>query len=226
MGNPLAVGISLVWGVGPAGGRTSSPGTPLCWDRLSHESLPVESEPDLLRDVKRPGQPADRMDRGDLQSPGPAHVGEGSPPTGSGASAALAAGPAYQLKIGGDPVERLPAAMPKTISAVDQLLRSACPPDTRRQTGDLMMTLAAMECHASLGGSAVMLPALLRDLVIITAKLAGRTWLEANADLTAAFTALQVTLEPPPLPELDQILARVLADRFHLPSQPEQPKPY
>jgi hypothetical protein len=34
----------------------------------------------------------------------------------------------------------------------------------------------------------------------------------------AAFTALQVTLEPPPLAELDRILARVLSDRFSLPS--------
>jgi hypothetical protein len=35
----------------------------------------------------------------------------------------------------------------------------------------------------------------------------------------AAFTALQATWEPPPLPELDQILARVLSDRFRLPSR-------
>jgi hypothetical protein len=55
-------------------------------------------------------------------------------------------------------------------------------------------------------------------VVIIIGGLAGRTWLEAHADRTAAFTALQVTSEPPPLPELDQVLARVLADRFGLPS--------
>jgi hypothetical protein len=76
--------------------------------------------------------------------------------------------------------------MPKTISATDNLLHSAFPPDVRRQ-------------------------------VILTTKLAGRTWLEANADRTAAFTALQATVQPPPLPELDQILARVLLDRFGLP---------
>jgi hypothetical protein len=111
-------------------------------------------------------------------------------------------------------MERRPTAMPKTISAADQLLRSACSPGTRRQAGDLMTALASVECHAGLGGSALMLPALLRDLVIITAKLAGRTWLEANADRTAAFTALHATPAPPPLPELDQILARVLADRW------------
>ena len=63
-----------------------------------------------------------------------------------------------------------------------------------------------------------MLPALLRDLVIITARLAGRTWLEANTDSTAAFTALQATWQPPPLPDLDQILARMLSDRFALPA--------
>jgi hypothetical protein len=58
----------------------------------------------------------------------------------------------------------------------------------------------------------------LRDLVIIIiARLAGRTWLEASADSTAAFTASQATWQPPPLPELDQILARALSDRFGLP---------
>ena len=108
--------------------------------------------------------------------------------------------------------------MPKTISAADQLRRSACRADARRQAGDLLLTLAAVECHASAGGSALMLPALLRDLVIITARLAGRTWLEAHPDSIAAFTALQATVQPPPLPELDQILARVLSDRFGLPS--------
>jgi hypothetical protein len=51
---------------------------------------------------------------------------------------------------------------------------------------------------------------------IITGRLAGHDWLEANADRTAAFTALLVTPEPPPLAERDQILARVLSDRFGL----------
>ena len=112
---------------------------------------------------------------------------------------------------------RLPAAMPKTLSAADQLRRSACPPDARSQAGDLLLTLAAVECRASVGGPAAVPPALLRDVVIITAKLAGRAWLDAHADRTAAFTALQATWQPPPLPELDQILARVLSDRFALP---------
>ena len=113
---------------------------------------------------------------------------------------------------------RLPAAMPSTISAAGQLQRSACPPDARRQVGDLLLALAAVECHASMSGPALVPPALLRDLVVITARLAGRAWLEASTDGAAAFTALQATRPPPPLPELDQILARVLSDRFRLPS--------
>ena len=113
---------------------------------------------------------------------------------------------------------RLTAAMPGTIGAADHLRRSACPPAARRQVSDLLLTLAAVECHASLGGPAPVPPALLRDLVIITARLAGRTWLEGNPGSTAAFTALQFTWPPPPLPELDQILSRVLSDRFGLPS--------
>jgi len=119
--------------------------------------------------------------------------------------------------IGSDAVGRLSAAMPCTISAADQLRRSAVLFDDRRQVLDLLLTLAAVECHASVGGPAVVPAALLRDLVIITGRLAGRGWLEASADKSAAFTALLVTLEPPPLAELDQILARVLSDRFGLP---------
>lgn len=113
---------------------------------------------------------------------------------------------------------RLPAAMPSTISVADYLCRSASRPDARRQAGDLLLTLAAVECHASLSGPAAVPPALLRDLVIMTARLAGRTWLDANADRTAAFSALQAAIQPPPLPELDHILARVLSDRFGMPS--------
>ena len=109
--------------------------------------------------------------------------------------------------------------MPSTISAADHLRRSVRPSDDRRQVLDLLLVLAAVECHASAGGPAVVPRALLRDaVIIIIGGLAGRTWLEANADRTAAFTALQVTSPPPPLPELDQVLARVLADRFGLPS--------
>jgi hypothetical protein len=107
-------------------------------------------------------------------------------------------------------------AVPKTISAADQLRRSACPPDILRQASDLLLALAAVECHVGADGPGRVPPALLRDLVIITATLAGHTWLEARADSMAAFTGLQASWQPPPLPELDRILARVLSDRFGL----------
>ncbi len=113
---------------------------------------------------------------------------------------------------------RLPAAMPSTISAADHLRRSYRRSDDRSQILDLMLMLASVECHASLGGPAAVPPGLLRDLVILTGRLAGRTWLEANAERTAAFTALRVTPLPPPLPQLDQVLSSVLAARFGLPS--------
>jgi hypothetical protein len=74
--------------------------------------------------------------------------------------------------------------MPRTIRVADHLRRSGCPPATHRQALDLLLTLVAVECHASVSVSAGVPPALLRDLVIITGKLAGRTWLEANADAT------------------------------------------
>lgn len=102
---------------------------------------------------------------------------------------------------------RLPTAVPKTISVGDQLRRSACTPDMRRQASDLLLALAAVECHVSADGPTRVPPALLRDLVIITASLAGRTWLEARTDSMAAFTELQAAWQPPPLPELDDILA-------------------
>lgn len=110
--------------------------------------------------------------------------------------------------------------MPGMISAANQLRRSGCPPAVRRKAGDLLLTLAAVECHASLGGPAAAPQALLRDLVIITARLAGHDWLEANADSSAAFSAVQGSWRLPSLPELDQILARVLSDRFGLSSSP------
>jgi hypothetical protein len=132
----------------------------------------------------------------------------------------LAAGLVDQLKIGSDPVGRLPVAMPGMISAADQLRRSGWPPAIRCLAGDLLLTLAAVECHASLGGPAAAPPALLRDLVIITARLARHAWPEGNADSSAAFTAVQGSWRLPPLPELDQILAGVLSDRFGLPSSP------
>jgi hypothetical protein len=111
---------------------------------------------------------------------------------------------------------RLPATMHATICVVDRLRRSERPAATRLQALDLLVTLAAVERHASARGAAAVPAALLRDLVIIAGGLAGRPWLEANADSTRAFTALLFMPEPPPLAELDQILARVLSGRFGL----------
>jgi hypothetical protein len=54
-------------------------------------------------------------------------------------------------------------------------------------------------------------------LVIATTRLVGRSWLRANAEEAASFTALQTSLHPPPLPELDHLLACLLSDRFRLP---------
>jgi len=111
---------------------------------------------------------------------------------------------------------QLPVMMHATISVADHLRRSDCPAAVRLQALDLLVTLAAVECHASAGRPAAVPPALLRDLVIITGRLTGRPWLESNADSTAAFTALQSMPQPPPLAELDQVLARVLSGRFGL----------
>lgn len=112
--------------------------------------------------------------------------------------------------------------MPETISAADHLRRSACPPDTYHRADDLLLALAAVECHVSAGGPTRVPIELRRDLVTITAGLVGRTWLDANADRLDAnggspvgLTAVNAT-QHPPLPELDRILARVLSDRFGL----------
>ena len=109
-------------------------------------------------------------------------------------------------------------AMPGTIDAADRLRRAGCPSSVHRQAGDLLLTLAALESHAGLGGLAAVPAALLRDLVIITARLVGRTWLEADTGNATAFTAAQAIWRLPPPPELDLILTRMLADRFGLPS--------
>jgi hypothetical protein len=109
--------------------------------------------------------------------------------------------------------------MPKSISATDRLLCSPCPHRARRYARELLLALGAVECHAAVGGHAELLPALLRDVVIITIRLADRSWLEANADAAGAFIALQAALQPPPLPELDRILADVLSERFGLACQ-------
>lgn len=57
---------------------------------------------------------------------------------------------------------------------------------------------------------------LLRILVLAVRDLAGRTWLDANADdpAIAAFTALSTTCAPPDPGSLDQTLAAVIWARF------------
>ena len=111
---------------------------------------------------------------------------------------------------------RLPGAMPKTISAADHVRRSVEVPDTRRKAVDLLQVLAAVECSFAVGGQDGVAPGLLRDLITITAGLASPAWLEATAETpaVASFTALTATQQPPPLPELDQILASLLRRRF------------
>jgi hypothetical protein len=110
----------------------------------------------------------------------------------------------------------LPAAMPKKISAADHLLRSGCGHDARQRALDLLLAVAAVECHLSSGGPGAGLPALLRDVVIIVSRLAGPVWLKTSPESTASFSALRASLQPPPLPELDYILACVLLERFGL----------
>jgi hypothetical protein len=122
-------------------------------------------------------------------------------------------------------VGQLPAAMPKTIAATDQLLRTACPPKARHRALDLLLALAAVECHASTGEPPCVLPGLLRDLVIATTRLVGHSWLEANAEEAASFTTLQNSLNAPPLPELDHLLACLLSDRFGLSGESLPPGP-
>lgn len=106
--------------------------------------------------------------------------------------------------------------MPKTASAADYVRRSARVPEARRKAIDLLQALAAVECSFTVGGAAGVPPGLLRDLVLITAGLTGRTWLEATAEWPAAaeFTALNTARRPPLLPDLDEILADVLLCRF------------
>ncbi len=108
----------------------------------------------------------------------------------------------------------LAEAMPKTIDAVDRVRRSGGPPDVRCRADDLLQGLAAVECYFSAGGAAAVPAGLLRVLVMITAALADRAWVETHADKTALFAASHSAWQPPPLPELDQILADALSARF------------
>ena len=110
---------------------------------------------------------------------------------------------------------QLPQAMPRAISEAGQVRCSALSPATRSQICDLLQALAAVECHFDADGPTGAPAGLLRDLVIITARLVGPAWLEAHAETTAAaFSALHTARQLPPLPELDQILASALSNRF------------
>lgn len=114
---------------------------------------------------------------------------------------------------------RLPAALPKTLAAADHVRRCASRPDDRRKAIDLVQAVAAVECSFTLAGAAGVPAGMLRDLVLVTAGLAGGPWLRANAEQPAAaeFVSLNVSPQPPPLPELDQILATLLWRRFSRP---------
>lgn len=124
-----------------------------------------------------------------------------------------------EFKIGGNRVARLPAALPKTLAAADHVRRCASRPDDRRKAIDLVQAVAAVECGFTLADAAAVPAGMLRDLVLITAGLAGGPWLRANAEQPAAaeFVSLNVSPQPPPLPELDQILATLLWRRFSRP---------
>ena len=122
----------------------------------------------------------------------------------------------HDLDTGGDPVGRLPEAVPKTLAAADHVRRCASAADIRRKAIDLLQAVASVECSFAVAGAGGVPAGLLRDLVLISGGLAGRPWLEANAErpAAAAFVALNVSRQPPPLPELDQILASLLWSRF------------
>lgn len=102
----------------------------------------------------------------------------------------------------------------------DHLSRSASAP-FRRKVAGLLQALATVECRFAMGGPAGVPAGLLRDLVILTARLAGRRWLEADPDSMAVFTALYATRMPPPLApplaQLGQILAGLVSSRFGAP---------
>src|SRR5215472_16291509 len=107
---------------------------------------------------------------------------------------------------------RLPGAMPKTISAADHVRRCAQEPDARRKAVDLLQVLAAVECGFTVGGPDGVAPGLLRDLIIITTRLASPAWLGATAatPAVATFTGLSATQQPSSLPALDRWRASLL----------------
>jgi hypothetical protein len=102
--------------------------------------------------------------------------------------------------------------MPKTMRATARLLRSDPRPATREKGADLLQALAAVEGRFTLGGQAAVPNGLLRDLVITVGAVAGqaRRRLDHDAPAVVRFSELRVRSEPPPLPELDDILGGFL----------------
>jgi hypothetical protein len=108
----------------------------------------------------------------------------------------------------------MPEAMPKTIKAADHVRRCGCLPGARYEADDLLQALAVVECDFTVRGAEGVPSALLRDLVLIIARLVGRNWLEANAAEAATLTTWQTARQMPALPDLDRVLAGVLSRRF------------
>lgn len=104
--------------------------------------------------------------------------------------------------------------MPGTTSAAAEVHRLAGRPQVRCEAADVLRALAAVDRAVAAGDPAGVPAELLREVVISTARLVGRAWLKADSDSSADFTALYATRLPPPLPDLDRILASVLSGRF------------
>jgi hypothetical protein len=121
------------------------------------------------------------------------------------------------IRTGGDRVRALPEALPKTVSAAEYVRRSAQLPEAARHHAiDLVQALAAVECLFTVGGRPAVPAGLLDDVILIAARLTGRGWLEANADLSPAadFAAISAAPRQPSLTELDGVLATLLWSRF------------
>jgi len=120
---------------------------------------------------------------------------------------------------------RLAEAMPQTLRTAARMLRCDLRPDARRDAGDLLLALAAVECGATIGGPDGVPAGLLRDLVIITGALASKLRPRPDHSVPAAarFSALHTAAQPPALPVLDSILASYLDT--HLPWAPSTASP-
>jgi hypothetical protein len=110
---------------------------------------------------------------------------------------------------------------PHTFSRTRAVLRhlAPCAPSHLTRTRALLLDQQLTTCTTPPS------PGMLRQIVVAIRHLAGPAWLEANADNPAvrAFANLDTTPLPPPLPLLDQILARCLEARF-IPLPPAPPE--